>query len=324
MKSRNLKIILISSLILISLSILFFHYYNKTIEGFLDTTYEKTIYLVWRNKIKDSVTHHGFGDKLRGAIFLYQYCKEKNINFKIDATDDICSDFLKNVVSPDYTKIKDQEIMDFAQKPNEEIKAKINSLFSINRLFSINNGFIKPRNSIYIYTNALPNDLNNDDKEFAKFICEPNDNIKSEVNEKIKSLPENFGIKHFRFKDDVFNNDITIDNKLFEKYFFLLAENSTSTDVLFTNSNNFKKYAKEQLEIKTVDCNNLLCKIEHIGASSDNESVKNSFIEFLILSKAKYIKSYTTYGWPSNFVHWPAKIYDIPFENVYIDENNIV
>ena len=53
---------------------------------------------------------------------------------------------------------------------------------------------------------------------FAKFICEPNDDITSEVNEKIKSLPENFDIKHFRFTDTSLNNT---NNIFFGFYEFL-------------------------------------------------------------------------------------------------------
>ena len=324
---RNFKYILLI-VILIFILILCIFNNNKTKEGFLDTKHKKTIYLVWRNKIQKSGTNHGFGDKLRGAIFLYQYCKKNKINFKIDATDDICSDFLKNVKSPDYDKIKNQQIINFGDKPEKEVKKTIQKMFNENTIKYKNPFFNKNRdkqndNTIYIYTNTWPNDLNADDKEFAKFICEPNDDIKDEVNEKIKNLPQNFGIQHFRFKDDVFKNDVPENNKLFEKYFTLLLENNKNTDVLFTNSNNFKKYAKEELNITTVECDNGLCKIEHIGNSDNKESVKNSFIEFIILSKAKYIKSHTCYSWPSNFVHWPAKIYDIPFDNVYIDEKTL-
>ena len=305
---RNLKYILL--IIILFFILIFFLSYNKTQEGFLDTNHEKTIYLVWRNKIKDSGTHHGFGDKLRGAIFLYQYCKKHKINFKIDATDDICGDFLKNVHSPDYNIIKNEKIIIFENKSVQEINKTIERTF--------NN-----MNTIYLYTNAWPNNLNDDDKTFAKYICEPKDSINAEVNKKIKDLPKEFGIQHFRFKDDVFKNDLTIENKLFEKYFNLLFETTIDTDVLFSNSNNFKKYSKEQLNIKTVDCNDVLCKIDHVGYSTDRESIKNTFIEFFILSKAIYIKSYTCYNWPSNFVHWPVKIYDIPFKNVYIDEKKL-
>jgi hypothetical protein len=304
--------ILIILLSLLLLLFLFFHYNPR--EGFFDTNYKKTIYLIWRNKIANSGTYHGFGDKLRGSIFLYDYCYKNNINFKIDATDDICSEFLKNVVSSDYETIKNKELLNIAD-------------LSVTKTEETIQNELEKNDTIYVFTNVCtggwPNVLSEHEKLFAKFICEPKDDIMNDVNNKIKNLPENFGVQHFRFSDNVFANDIDESNKLFKKYFDLLVENKKPTDILFTNSNNFKKYVKDKLNIKTIDCDNELCKIAHIGSSTDKESVKNSFIEFLILSKSKYIKSHTCYNWASNFVQWPASIYDIPFENVYIDENNV-
>ena len=315
MKQNNFFLpilIILLSLLLLLLFLLLFFYSQK--EGFLVTNYEKTIYLIWRNKIANSGTRHGFGDKLRGSIFIYDYCYKNNINFKIDATDDISSEFLKNVVSSDYEIIKDKEILIAEQSPTKTVETIQSEL--------------EKNDTIYLFTNVCnggwPNVLSEHEKLFAKFICEPKDDIMNDVNNKIKKLPENFSVQHFRFGDNVFGNDIDINNKLFRKYFDLLVENKKPTDILFTNSNNFKKYVKDKLDIKTIDCDDELCEIAHIGHSNDKESVKNSFIEFFILSKSKYIKTYSCFNWPSNFVQWPASIYDIPFESVYIDENLLV
>jgi hypothetical protein len=302
---QYLKYFLLIILILCILLSSFYKISKK--ECFLNTKCKKTIYLIWRNKIKDSKTNHGFGDKLRGAIFLNQYCKKNKLNLNIDASDDICSKYLKNVVSSEYDIIKNKKIINLGDKTNNEVKETIEKL-------------LLEQNTIYIYSNGYPNELTDDDKIFAKYICEPKDDLKNEINTKIKDLPNNFGIKHFRFNDNIFNTDITIDDIIFKKYYDLLLEKNLKTDILFTNSNNFKTYAKENLQIKTIDCNNELCKIQHTGESFDEESVKNSFIEFLIISKAKYITSYSCYDWPSNFVMWPAKIYNIPFYNVYVNE----
>jgi hypothetical protein len=89
--------------------------------------------------------------------------------------------------------------------------------------------------------------------------------------------------------------------------------------VLLSNSTNFKQYAKDMLNIKTVECNGGECKVEHIGQSDNYESVKSSFIEFYIISTAKYVKTLSTYGWVSNFIKWPSLIYDIPLEVHKID-----
>jgi len=275
-------------------------------EGFFETIHQKTVYLIWRNKTKD--TNHGFGDKLRGAIYLYQHCKKNNLNFKIDGTNDICSKFLKNIVSPDYDTIKNKELTNLI---NIEGDAIMKDLFILN-------------NTIYVYSNTWPIDeLNADDKLFGRFICEPTDELKTELKAKLEKIPEKFGIQHFRFNDVVFKEDVTSVNPTFQKYFSLLSQTIQPTDILFTNSNNFKKYAKDHFHIKTIDCDGEFCKVQHIGESTDHESVKNSFIEFCILTKAKYIKSYSCYEWPSGFVYWPAKIYDIPIETTYIDEESL-
>lgn len=327
MKRNSKQLILLIDLFLILLIFLFFililcFFYKKTRKGlgkglgkgFLGTTYEKTIYLVWRNKIENTDTDLGFGDKLRGSIFLYQYCKKHKINLKIDATHDICSDFLKNVVSPEYDiSIKDEPLtmlFDFMNK--QEIDKKIN------------NG-LKYKNTIHVFSNCIPTEyFENDDIEFAKFICEPKHELNIDINEKMRDLPSNFGIKHFRFDDKVFENDVDSNDNLFKKYFDILKSNYKSTDILFTNSNNFKEYAKKKLKIQTIDCNNELCKIEHIGMSTDKQAVKNSFIEFFIIAKSAYVKSFTCYVWPSNFVKWPAKMHNVPFESNFIDEKNLL
>ena len=68
------------------------------------------------------------------------------------------------------------------------------------------------------------------------------------------------------------------------------------------------------LGIKTVDCDNELCKVGHIGSSDNYEDIKSTFIEFYVIANVKYGKTISSYAWVSNFVKWPALIYDVPLE----------
>jgi len=273
----------------------------------------KTIYLVWRNLINKS-NSNGFGDKLRSAIATYQFSRENNIRFVLDGTDDICGKFLKNITTYDYFLIKNKKV-EHIECPNNSESCDFGS--KINK--KLNKSSV-----IFISTNKCPNNddcisykkniLSNDDKLFAKYICEPRNFLKEEIENKLKTLPKNYGIQHFRFNDSVFDNDIDVNDSKFISFYNILESTYKPTDVLLSNSLNFKRYAKNKLNIKTVDCDGKLCKIEHIGKSTDYESVKSSFIEFYIISKAKYIKTKSDYDWVSNFIKWPSLIYDVPLE----------
>jgi hypothetical protein len=307
--------IIIFIAVIFCVSIFFLYTLDQNKEGFyLDTEHDKTIYLVWRNKTGKNGTNHGLGDKIRGAIFLHHFCKENNVNFKIDGTDDVCGDYLKHVVTKDYDICKNEDLIPLYDIGSDAPKERLQDELS-------------KKSTIFVYCNAYPNNLNEDDIKFAQYICTPTDSIEAEVSEKIKLLPKNYGIKHFRFHDDIFLQDINSNNLLFIKYFELLKSEYKESDVLLSNSNRFKQYAKDKLGIKTIDCDGNLCKIEHIGelfsdSDKENSSVKNSFIEFFIVSNAKYIHTHTCYEWPSNFVYWPSVIYNIPFQNVYINKDS--
>ena len=271
----------------------------------------KTVYLVWRN-LRPGTKSNGFGDKIRSAISTYQYCIDNNIRMVVDGTEDICGKFLKHVKSNEFHTIKDKEV-NHIECPNSAefcgFEDKLNKMLQTN-------------DSVYISTNKCPknddcisfkpNILSKADKEFAKYLCEPQDFLKVEVEKTIQSLPANYGIQHFRFSDKVFDKDIDEHDPTFMDFFNILRNNYKRTDILLSNSTNFKRYAKQMLNIKTIDCDGEFCKVGHIGISQDPESVKTSFIEFYVITRAKYVRTTSKYDWVSNFIKWPCLVYDVP------------
>jgi len=300
MKIKHKKYIIFFLLIVILFFLFYRAYKNINIEKFENIN---NVCIVWNNKIDDK-TNQGFGDRIRGVIYVYRYFMNLNSNIKItvNANDDTCGDILNNVHSNNKPEQINYVYISNAEKELEEMK-----------------NLISKDGIIYIFTNCSikePILLTDDEKKFAKYISDPNDTIKMEIKQKIEKLPKNFTIKHFRFNDSIFNKDVDINDITFKKYFELLKKDYLDTDILMTNSNNFTKYAKEYLNINYIDCNNDICKVEHTGNSNEYEKVKNSFIEYNIVSMSKKIMSYTCYEWPSNFVLWTSKIYDIPFESI--------
>ena len=294
------KYIIISILTVISVFILYGLYGKK--EGF--DSPKKTLCLVWRN-MRGRAEYHGFGDKIRGAIYCYRFCNQNGYKFKFDATEDLASNVLKNVESDESDKIREKYVhvlyddIDFGKVVKE--------------LFMKND-------TVYIFTNRYISTENilPDEKKFIKKLLEPTHDFEKIVNAKLNALPDNYGIQHFRFDDSVFEKDVNQSDKIFKKYDKILSDTYKKTDVLFTNSTNFKKHAIKKYGIATVMCGKDVCEVGHVGLQRIfDEKTKNTFIEFFVLCKAKYINSYSSYGWISNFVNWPAKIYDIPLNGEY-------
>lgn len=64
---------------------------------------------------------------------------------------------------------------------------------------------------------------------------------------------------------------------------------------------------KSKYNINTLDT-----KICHLGNTIDNSYIEDTLVDFFVQSNAKKIKTYSIYNWISGFIHWNAKIYNIP------------
>lgn len=304
----KLKRIFLWAVAFVSVSLILYWMYKKiNIDGFeMQTSYPKTIYLIWRNMSPlegNNANHAGFGDKVRGAIALYQYCRVNKVNLKIDIHQDTSKYFLKlPVIQSKYDK---NELHDIGgDLPT--ITNKLNKLLS-------------NKTNIYCGCSGYPDKLTDMDKSFAKYLLELTPEFKKEVDAIVQKLPNGYGIKHYRFKDDIFGKDeLNMSNEKVALCFQHLKKNHKETDVLITNSSSFKKYVMSQLKIKTIECNGPAeeCQIAHLGMNPDYKSSRFSYIEFFCTCRAKYIDTYSDYDWVSGFVQWPAKIFDIPITQI--------
>jgi hypothetical protein len=287
---------------------------------------KKTIFLIWSDKDHQPGTNkelnHGIGDKIKGALHLHQYCQMNNFNLIMDGSTNILNKFFAN-----HEPLRKPSNPDDALPENLHVFG-INVICSNEDFVSKINEFEKSNNDelcIYFWTEVSykllrkPNDA---DLDFIKRIVEPRDFIKREIEENKKKIPANYGIRHFRFNDNVLINDVDSNDLLFKLWFEELKNSYLPTDLLFTNSTNFKTFAKKQLGISIIDCEGKACLINHTVFTISDKfkgeenvvSIKNTVIEFLLLKDAKYIVSNTSYHWCSNFVRWPALIYDIPLK----------
>jgi hypothetical protein len=314
-------IIIIIVLLGVGICVAYLLWFRSAVEN-MDGGYgdnKKTIFLVWSDQEFHAPTgremNHGLGDKMKGAIVLHQYCRDNNCKLIVDGSQSILNNYFANLsphrkpLNPDDLLPDNLHIFGNWMGP-EEFDMSMKEL-------------LKTHDEICVYfwtgvDKELLREAGPEDKAFIKHLFEPSDSIRDDLDKRKQSLPSDYGIRHYRFSDDIFASDVKINSQPTESWLDDLKKTYAPTDVLFTNSRKFKEFAKERVGIMTIDCDGSECDIQHSGMNliTDDASskVKNTVMEFLLMNNAKYIYSKTVYGWCSNFVKWPAIIYDIPFK----------
>lgn len=262
-----------------------------------------SIYIVWN----DEIDKQGLGDKIRGAISIYQYCKENNYNCFFNAQHSKIGKFLLNYdISSNISKdTKIHQLLNVYDKPNA-LSDFINQVIKE----SSNNEIIA------ISTNLIPKEpISKDDINFLENIMKPNNKLQKKIDKINNSLPNNYTIQHYRFKDHS-----EPDDNICEKCCQTLLSSYSETDILMSNSNKFKNYVKTRIpNIYTLEPKTSNSEM-HIGLNQDESIVEFTLIEYNIIKKAKKIKTYSEYNWISAFVLWPSKIYNIPLKIVALSK----
>jgi hypothetical protein len=275
---------------------------NNIIEYFSDFYKpQKTVIFVITRNILPSNYHYnqhaevGFGDLIRAMMKIYQLCKKFNYEYIIDIQlHPISQYFIKNEHKYEDYILKNGKNIPWKQDPEQYIKTSSEKI-------------------IYFTTNAdidhtLP--ITDECKNYIKKILTPTDELEKYINQMINIIPyETYNILHYRIGDEYITKEKEIDITSFLNSFYSNVENN---DVLMSDALVFKNTLKEHYKnIFTFDF-----PICHIGRKSDPEKIKNTLCEFFIMTKAKSIKTYSTYSWVSNFVMVIGKLYDIPIINI--------
>ena len=259
----------------------------------------KTVILCWRqkcNNMKQSELHNfwGLGDLIRGTIGTFQLCKKHGYKLIVDTHTHPISVFLKNSKT-EYSDLIDELGENITFKcPGEVENFILESTRENPIIFMTNEHCIEP--------------IEEDVKEFIRDLISPNNEIVNDVSQIIQLLPSDYIVKHVRLGDgEMVRNEQNTD-----KYFNLLNKlmlMKTPKDVLFSDSYSFKKFATLHSGIIALNS-----ETSHLGYHTDLNKLKNTMIDFYLISKSKMIYSYSEYSWNSGFVYWCSIIYNIPFK----------
>lgn len=275
--------------------------YKNSIEDLFKTN---TVVLVIKQSYYNCIQNQtdnfwGMGDMMRSIYGAYIKSKEYNFKLIIDFSHHPISDF----------------IICSNHKYSNEISNNINSIYmysnkQFNRYLSRNlnsnkTAFVGAHFGPEVYNENI---CDNDIKFFIKKNIRMNSHFLSCFQEKIKNISLlNFNVIHYRLGDIELIQNIADTNKLTKYYNHLMGEITNNT-ILLTDSTTFKNYVKQNNDSIFLFNHD----IGHIGYHSSYEKMKNSLIEYFILSKATSIKSYSVYKWTSGFTYSIHKIYDVP------------
>jgi hypothetical protein len=296
----------------------------------------KIISNVYQSKYKNG-NATGIGDFIRGTYFLLDFCENYNIQpkvifnnivskFLINSNNDKDEYNLKNInlfknFNEKKQNIKNNSVL-YPTLDNENI---IKDFVEYLKISHINNG------NILIYSISYPNVIINEkNKFFIKNMLEPTDEIKNSINNYLKTLNLNYkqySVFHIRSGD----NFLIKNNKNFSKRYLYkvkeIIQNTIMNDLIY-KTNERPKYLiiSDNNEIKLLlkkyfpQLKILITEITHLGEGINLKEikVKNTLMDFYLLSLANKIVSITSNLHGSGFSYWCARTYDIPYTCKYV------
>jgi len=298
----------------------------------------RKIYHIYQEKYSDNVFPTGLGDFIRSCFFIIQFSNKYGFKYEIIINHPISNFLNKFSLSYEnnslFTDILNDKIAMFPEtnwiesvfdKHNHieqfllskpKFKSFVNYLCTLpvinNSIFSYNIFF--PFDSISLEECKLIKDLFEPSREMIDYL----DTTMVEL----KLTKNNFIIIHIRSGDSYLKDE----NKLFDSLYFEVIKNeiieftfnNKEKDVLLIADNNeIKRLIKEffpHFKLFYKD-------ITHLGegVELEKEKVKNTLLDFYLMSCSYSIYSLTSYPHGSGFSYWCAKMYGIPYKCKYIN-----
>jgi hypothetical protein len=285
----------------------------------------KTIHNIFKLNFFNKVKASGFGDFLRGCYFLIQFCRENNFNYNFHIIEHPISNYLKYFhikptdLVPDNIHKLERNNYSYELNNNDNLiysidNNKINDFIDFVNSMSIYGG------SVFINTNFCPKmPILSNDLFVIKNMLEPTQEIEDEINKHLSDLllrKYNFSVIHIRMGDEYIVNDNAVDINNLSKLFKHINDLPNTIYLLITDCTIIKQYIIKLnpfLNIKYIINN-----ITHTAENSTDESIKNTLIDFYMMSYSNCIYSFSVYSHGSGFSQWCATTYNIPYSCKFI------
>lgn len=266
--------------------------YKNVIDSLIDSKQDNLIQVYSSRPKKDYPgSYHGFGDFLMGALSVNQVAKKLGRVPLVSFNDHLINNFFYNRTFVDSCDLN-----------------------NIKHLFSDSTEIIDFQPHKHVFTNKKPESLSAEDKNFVLMNClQPRISFSNQLENLTNSLklPNHFITLHIRGRD---NDEITEENLVNITQIINKIIKPEKKYLLLSNSNKILEYINNESCVKT---NLGRC---HTGIQNvELSNLKDTLLEFMLMSRSEEIIQLSCYKWGSNFSNIIAELYDIPITKYKIN-----
>jgi len=290
----------------------------------------KKIVNVYQEEYKDGKKASGFGDFIRGSYYLMQFCRANQIQFDLNMMNHPLSIYFKN-----KKPCREEHIQIFKEieplsgnnfvaifEPDKVIRNTTDVYFSLSFVQQLLETRVY-KDTMYIYAIPYPysESISELDKIYMRYKLEPTREIDMYVQYIMKVLKlkdKDYITIHIRSGDRYLIKGAI---GMTDKYLFQIREYldtllasypDTQQYLLLSDNITLKKLLVKEYGERI---HAMFLPITHSGEGVvfTETSIKNTLVDFYLLSKSREIYSYSTYHHGTGFSKWTAETYNIPY-----------
>ena len=281
----------------------------------------------------------GLGDFIRGSYFILEFCDEYKFEPKIIFNNYIAK-FLKmkthklNLIRNVLTGIQifnNNNFSAYTITNNYILDPKKDNKHIMSDFVDYVVGCDCYYGNAFVFCNSFPrHHISDKNKEYMRNMLEPIDEIKVLIQNTLHEMQlkcKEYIVIHIRAGDGYLKNER---NDFSNGYIHKLVNHiqfdmnrcrqttssNTNNYLLIADNNRIKTFLQEYFPYLKM----VMKPITHFGEGVvlEEEKVKNTLLDFYLLSLASAILSYSHYEHGSGFSYWCAKTFDIPYTCKYI------
>ena len=280
----------------------------------------KKVVLVYQLQYKNGGVN-GFGDFIRGCFSLLGVCNKLGLEFDLDVSNHPLSKYVEGHVKNPTLRYADIQKMTIRYNPTEPRWASPDLFYVAFKKFA------KTSTDEILYTssNSFPVfKIQSVDIERIRSRLIPTIQMQYDVEEELSSLglkKGGFSVIHIRAGDTYLFNSPEVTRNTTKNLFNQLRK------TLAPLINQPRKYLilSDSIGLKNAfilypNCVFQQKKITHLGEQRtlDDDAVRNTMMDFYLMSHSTHIYSYSVYIHGSGFSKWCAFLYNIPYETRFI------